>query len=159
MTDITDLMNQYRECARNLWNAYFSAHEFTWDLHEKYESVRKMLFEGLVAYQLDLSRECCGPVDLPNLKVVPSGNSVPILINRSSEGGGYWDAEKDMSVSKDNIQLIFLDYFDWSQFPIKDFNFYRCRIVRFPKCVEYEGREALIEVLNGKVFHEEESSQ
>jgi hypothetical protein len=48
MTDITNLMNKYRECARNLWNAYFSAYEFTWDLHEKYESIRKLLFDGLV---------------------------------------------------------------------------------------------------------------
>jgi hypothetical protein len=61
MTDITDLMNTYRECSRNLWNAYFAAHEFTWDLHEKYESVRKLLFEGLVVYQLELSKTVLWP--------------------------------------------------------------------------------------------------
>jgi hypothetical protein len=159
MTDITNLMNTYRECSRNLWNAYFSSREFTWDLHSEYESIRKLLFEALVVYELDLYKECCahdtGPP--PVLKVVPNATSVPILINRpSDDGGGYWDQEMDMSIGEGDVQLMFLDYFDYSQYPVKDFHFYRCRILRFPKHVEYEGREALIEVLNGKIFYDEQ---
>ena len=155
MTDITNLMNTYRECSRNLWNAYFSSREFTWDLHFEYESIRKLLFEALVVYELDLDKECCAhdTVAPPALKVIPSATTVPILINRPSEdGGGYWDQEMDMSVSEGDIQLMFLDYFDYSQYPVKDFKFYRCRILQFPKHIEYEGREALIEVSYGKVL-------
>ena len=59
----------------------------------------------------------------------PRPTSVPILINRPSDGGaGYWDQENDMSVGEGDIQLIFLDYFDYSQYPVKDFRFYRCKI-------------------------------
>ncbi|HWF06708.1 MAG TPA: hypothetical protein VHA06_23655 [Candidatus Angelobacter sp.] len=158
MTDITNFMNTYRECARNLWNAYFSSREFTWDLHSEYESIRKLLFEALVVYELDLYKECCAldTVPPPVLKVVPSATTVPILINRPSDGGGgYWDQEMDMSVGEGDVQLMFLDYFDYSQYPVKDFQFYRCRILRFPTHTEYEGREALIEASHGKVFYGE----
>jgi hypothetical protein len=109
---------------------------------------------ALLCNQLDLGKECCGDTAPPNLKVIPSGNPVPILISRSSEGGGYWDQESDLCVQGDDIQLKFLDYFDWSQQPVKDFQYYRCKIVQFPNHIEYEGREALIEVLNAKVVYE-----
>jgi hypothetical protein len=126
VTDITPLMNTYRECSRNLWNAYFSLREFTWDLHEEYESIRKLLFEALVVYELDLYEECSehDTVPPPVLNVVPDATSVPILINRPSDGGaGYWDQEKDMSIKEGEVQLAFLDYFDYSQYPVKDFHF------------------------------------
>jgi hypothetical protein len=161
MTDITSLMNTYRECARNLWNAYFSSREFTWDLHDEYENIRKLLFNALVVYELDSEIECCGigTALSPMLNVVPSAKSVPILINRpSKDGNGYWDQEMNMSVGTDDIRLMFLDYFDFSQFPVKDFKFYRCKILQFPKCIEYEGREALIEVSDAKIFHDAEAN-
>jgi hypothetical protein len=158
MTDITPLMNRYRECSRNLWNAYFSSREFTWDLHEEYESIRKLLFEALVVYELGLYKECCphDTVPPPVLKVAPDATSVPILINRPSDGGGgYWDQEMDMSVGEGDIQLTFLDYFDYSQYPVKDFRFYRCKILQFPSHAKYEGREALVEVSDTLVFYDE----
>src|SRR6266581_2155860 len=160
MTDITPLMNTYRECSRNLWNAYFSPREFTWDLHGEYEGIRKLLFDALVVYELGLYKECCArdTVPPPVLKVVPGATSVPILINRPSEGGGgYWDQEKDMSVGAGDIQLRFLDYFDYSQYPVKDFRFYLCKILQFPSHAKYEGREALVEVADTLVFHDEQT--
>src|ERR1700674_3767515 len=127
MTDITTLMNIYRECSRNLWNAYFSSREDTWDLHGAYESIRKQLFEALVVNELHLYEECAEHDTLPPpvLKVVPRTTSVPILINRPSDGGaGYWDQERDLSISEGDVQLAFLDYFDYSQYPVKDYHFY-----------------------------------
>jgi hypothetical protein len=160
MKDITPLMNTYRECSRNLWNAYFSLREFTWDLHDEYESIRKLLFEALVVNELDLYDECSEheTVHPLILKVVPDATSVPILINRPSDGGaGYWDQEMDMSVSEGDVQLIFLDYFDYSQYPVKDFHFCRCKILQFPGHATYEGREALVEVSHTKIFHDEQA--
>ncbi len=155
-------MNTYRECARNLWNAYFSSREFTWDLHNEYENITKLLFNALVVYELDSEIECCGIgiAAFPRLNVVPSSNTVPILINRpSKDGNGYWDQEMDMSVGADDISLMFLDYFDFAKFPFKDFKFYRCKILQFPKCIQYEGREALIEVSDTKIFHDAQAKQ
>jgi hypothetical protein len=80
-----------------------------------------------------------------------------ILIKRLSGPGeaGYWDQEKDMVVGPDDITLAFIDYFDFSQVPMKDFRYYLCKVLSFPSHADYEGREALLEVLDVKVFHDE----
>ena len=92
----------------------------------------------------------------PALKVVPRPRSL-ILIKRLSGPGesGYWDEEKDLVVGPDDIKLEFLDYFDFSQVPIKEFRYYRCKVLSFPSHVGYEGREALIEALHASILHDE----
>lgn len=103
-----------------------------------------------LSYEGDAEGENIPP---PALKVVPRASSL-ILINRS-RGSGYWDQEKDMAVGPDDIKLAFVDYFDFSQVPIKDFHYYLCRILSFPLHADYEGREALLQVSNAEVFHDE----
>ena len=155
MRDITDLMNSYRECSRNLWNVYFSAKDYWSESTCAYGSIRKLLFQTLVLDEL-LYDDSLEPPPPPVLRIVPRWSV--ILINRPSEdGNGYWDQEKDLAVGETDIQLEFVDYFDWSEYPLREFHFYRCKILKFPSHVEYEGRQALIEVLNCRVFHDEEA--
>lgn len=150
MRDLTDMMNSYRECSRHLWNVYFGTQENTCHLEQLYEGVRKLLFEGLVLSQL----ECDSGKEPPVLKVVPVA-SIPILIRRPSEDGNwYWDQEQDMQINRDQVQLAFSDYYDYSAHPVKDFRFYRCTVLRFPSHVEYEGRDALVEVAHARVFQD-----
>jgi len=160
MTDITGLMNGYRECSRDLWNVYFSGQKNIGAALDAFGEIRRLLFESLVVNELPYEGEAEG-VDIPApfLKVVPT-RSV-ILINRSSEsqGSGYWDQEKDMVVGPDDITLEFLDYFDFSQHPLRDFYYYLCKILTFPNHIEYEGRRALVQVLSAKVFHDEHAEQ
>ena len=157
MRDVTNLMNIYREASPNLWNAYFSRLEMSWDLHDDYEEVRRSLFKALVANEL-LDIGCSEAVRPPPLvlRVVPR-RSV-ILINRSSQPGGYWDAAKDLVVSEGEIELEFIDYFDFSAFPVKELEYFRCRVLRFPARVEYEGRDALLKPLDCHVMFDEESN-
>jgi hypothetical protein len=83
------------------------------------------------------------------------------LIKRLSgpQEAGYWDQEKDMVVGPDDITLAFVDYFDFSQVPIKDFHYYLCRIFSFPRRADYEGREALLKESDATVFHDELADQ
>jgi hypothetical protein len=156
MRDITELMNAYRECSRNLWNVYFSKRKDIGDALDVFEQIRELLFDSLVLSELSYEGEAEGE-DIPPsaLRVVPQRSL--ILIRRLSEPGeaGYWDEEKDMIVGPDAITLAFVDYFDFFQAPIKDFRYCLCRILSFPSHVEYEGREALIEALNAKLFQDE----
>jgi hypothetical protein len=161
MRDITELMNSYRECSRNLWNVYFSKRKDIGDSLDVFERIRRLLFDSLVLSEL--SYEGVGGSEdppPPALKVVPRARSL-ILIRRLSEPGeaGYWDQEKDMVVGPDDITLELVDYFDFSQVPIKEFRYYRCRILSFPSHAAYEGREALVEVLKAKLFHDESADK
>jgi hypothetical protein len=157
MRDITQLMNAYRECSRNLWNVYFATRENVGGSLDAFERIRELLFDSLVVsellYEGNAEREDAPP---PTLKVVPRARSL-ILIKRSSgpAEAGYWDQEQDMVVGPGDITLAFADYFDFAQVPIKDFRYYLCNILSFPRHADYEGREALLEVSDATVFHDE----
>lgn len=146
MQDVTDLMNNYRECSRNIWNTYFRADSCALD--SLYEQIRKLLLEALVARRLEQGSEMS-----PKLIVVPM-ESLPILIRRpSSDGNHYWDQEPELlAKNASRIQLEFIDYYDFFQEPVRDFRFYRCKVLKLPSHTQYEGREALVDVAHAKVF-------
>ena len=149
MEDVTILMNNYRECSRNLWNTYFSLQEDWCRLDSLYEQIRKLLFEALVLAQIEEE----APQKSPVLKVVPVSSSMTIFIRRpSKDGNTYWDREHDMKVEESAISLEFIDYYDFFQEPVKDFRFYRCRVLKFSSHPEYEGSEALADVADSKVI-------
>src|SRR6266508_2659987 len=129
MRDITDLMNTYRECSRNLWNVYFSTLEYASESTCAYKRIREILFESLVSDFLLYEESPDLDVPPPVLIVVPSPQAL-ILIQRISAPGEarYWDQEKDLIVREGDIRLQFVDYFDWSKYPIQDFHFYFCKI-------------------------------
>jgi hypothetical protein len=161
MTDITALMNTYRECSRNLWNVYFAQREDVGGSLDAFEQIRELLFDSLVVSELSYEGEAKGEdIPPPTLKVVPQTRSA-ILIKRLSGPGeaGYWDQEKDMVVGPGDITLAFVDYFDFSQVPVKDFRYCLCKVLSFPSHVGYEGREALLEATGVKVFHDESADQ
>jgi hypothetical protein len=160
MLDITDWMNEYRECSRNLWNVYFGPRENTSDLEDNYEQIRRLLFEGLVVGKLkEQENPTTRDVQVFALCVTPS-NSAPILIRRpSKDGNWYWDQGRGMTVSAEDIQLEFTDYYDYARYPIKDFRFYLCRILTFSAHAEYEGKEALVEVGHARVGFEQEQAR
>jgi hypothetical protein len=157
MRDITELMNAYRECSRNLWNVYFSRREDIGGSLDAFEDIRRLLFDSLVVSELSYDGEAEGEdIPPPALKVVPRERSL-ILIERPTGPGeaGCWDQEKDMVVGPNDITLSFIDYFDFFQIPMMDFRFYLCKILSFPTHVGYIGRKALIDAVDGRVFHDE----
>jgi hypothetical protein len=158
MRDITELMNAYRECSRNLWNVYFSKRLNIGASLDAFEQIRELLFNSLVVDELFYEGDAEGEnIPPPVLMVVPRLRSLILIRRPSDDGNMYWDQEKDMVVGPDDIALRYINYFDFSQVPIKDFHYYRCKILSFPSRVEYEGREALIHALDGHVFHDEEA--
>jgi|SRR6185437_3027595 len=161
LRDITTLMNTYRECSRNLWNVYFSSRTNIGASLDAFEQIRQLLFDSLVVNELSYEGEAeSQDIPPPALRIVPRARSL-ILIRRLTAPGeaGYWDQEKDMVVGPEDITLAFVDYFDFSQVPIKEFQYFLCKILSFPSHVEYEGREALVEAVKATVFHDESADQ
>ena len=155
--EITRLMIAYRECSRNLWNVYFSQREDIGGSLDTFGQIRELLFDALVLSELPYGDSGVTDGSPPVLNIVPKERAI-ILINRSSGPGeaGYWDQEKDMVVGPSDITLAFLDYFDFSQAPLQDFQYFRCRVVSFPSHSDYEGREALLAVTDAKVFYDDQ---
>lgn len=149
MRNVTDLMNKYRECSRHLWNTYIRAEKTNFQIESAYENVKKVLFEVIVRLPAGMKSEAL-------LFVVPMP-SLPVLIRRpSADGNYYWDQEPDLRAGDNDIDLAFIDYYDFFQEPVKDFRFYRCTILKFPRYPRYEGREALVDIAHADVFLREE---
>lgn len=145
-------MRTYRECARNLWNVYFSQKDDSGSALDAFEQIRELLFDSLVLGELSNDGEAA-----PALTVMPRPSSIILIDSLGIPGRGKrWVHEKDMVVGPDDIKLAFLDYYDFSEVPIKDFYYFRCKILSFSNHPEYEGREALLEAVDARVFHDEE---
>ncbi len=155
--DITRLMTAYRECSRNLWNVYFSEREDIGGSLDAFGQIRELLFDALVLSELPYGETGVTRGSSLILNIVPKERAL-ILIKRLSGPGeaGYWDQEKDMVVSPNDITLAFIDYFDFSDVPIQDFQYFRCRVVSFPSHSDYEGREALLAVIDAKVVYDDQ---
>jgi hypothetical protein len=157
MRDITALMYSYGECCRNLWSAYFTPGTDTASRHAYYERIRKLLFEALVINELLYEEVSDDGVSLdPLLKVVPRGRA-KIVIKWPTEPGqaDRWGEGGDMFIGPDEIDLTFIDIWGFHNYPIKDFRYFLCKIVKFPSHPEYERREVLIEALDSQVFDPE----
>jgi hypothetical protein len=157
MRDITDPMNAYRECLRHLWNTYFSGREDVGSSIDVFSRIEPLLFEGLIENELNYDGES-DPETLPPpiFKVVPRERA-PIIVKFLDEPGQAhrWGDGGNIYVGPEDIELDFIEYWDWSQWPIREFEYFLCRIARFQSHPQYEGREALIKAFDGRVFHDE----
>ncbi|UWZ86823.1 hypothetical protein [Occallatibacter riparius] len=137
---------------------YFARKENVGPSLDIYEPIRKMLFESIVVDELFYKGTADGTDILPPaLKVVPKHRSRLLVKALGSQGkANYWGEGGDLYVSPDDITLSFIDYYDFSNISLRDFQYYRCKILRFPSHSDYEGREALLQAMDGGVFHDEE---
>ncbi len=157
MRDVTDLMDRYRVVARSVWNTGFWClpEMRTWDAKDQFEQIKTLLFKSLVAARLEVGH-CCDLYSLPDqvYRVVPNGpEPVPAMISRPREGdrNSYWDDPiREMRASE--VELEFLDYFDWNAMALADFQYYRVRIAAFTSQPLLVGREALMEHGHARVF-------
>jgi hypothetical protein len=159
MTDITDRMQNYRECVRHIWNTHFrteAERRQDWDLRNDFCDAALILFRALVLDGFDVG-ETEGLADyraeqqpLLFLRLVIETAS-QILINRTGQSG-YWD-DPVSRLEKDDCDLRFIQFFDWSVLGFRDFAFYRVRIVASPRYPHLVGRDALVPVTSTvKIF-------
>lgn len=154
MRDITVLMTAYRECARNLWNVYFSRKENVGGALDDFDEIDRRLFEALVVNELDYEEDL-GEPPRPLLRVVPRCRT-EILIEQPHGPGEAtpWGERSRRFVVPDEISLEFLGYFDFEQIPIKEYRYLECKILRMSGQVAWEGRRALLVALDCLVFHD-----
>lgn len=165
MKDVTQLMNTYRECARGLWNIYFYPKALLypstnkWDYCDEFDEICTLLFTSLVLRPLDQTSynkarsSDIYPKPLMFLKVLPlSSAGTPIQINREvNKSYGYWDHQVKLVNSLD-VDLWFVDFFDFDLLSFRDFQYYRVQITNSSLDSELVDHYALIECNYVKVL-------
>jgi hypothetical protein len=154
MTDITADIHVYRETARHLWNSCLrniggpSATTI-----EAFDRICEELFSAIVLdpHGIEESPEQLNIQGFRGLRVVPGvAQGTPILINRTTPPGPYWDDPLVM-VRPEDIQLSLIGLFDWDSYSNIDMRFLRVHVNDCRVKPEVIGREALIEVFHSKV--------
>lgn len=155
--DITQLMLQYRECSRNLWNMYIrqQVSEFNtderneWDIKDEYDEICTILFSTLVLAPIGKSNFKKShsyekyQKELSFIDVVPC-NEIPILINREvGETSGYWDYPLK-SIQPADVGMRFVDFFDFDRLGFRDFEYIQVRIVESMVYPDLVQRDALV---------------
>jgi hypothetical protein len=166
MQDVTSFVLRYREAARHVWNCFLrDAPRDGPGLHD-WEALKQVLFTALVLRNCGHD-ECAAALlasdrygfswiePIAHLHVVPLGD-VPILISRDpGPHGNYWDHAINR-VGSNDVDLRFIDFFDWDQTGHIDFRFYLVNIEGSTRHPTVIGHRALLEVSYARVLVESE---
>ncbi len=154
MKKVTHIFQKYREATRHLRNTFYvPADRNDWDMDEDFDEVCVLIFKHLVLGELQIERESFDWLSKPsNLFLVESSaDDLPIMINRDGQSG-YWDNPID-KVKKGDLEMHFIDYFDWDSMDQIDFRYYQVRIVRSDKFPQLVDCDALIETIYADIFY------
>lgn len=143
--------------ARSVWNtAFWPDPNFrNWDSVERFNEIERILFDQLVLARLNKSfpAEDIFQKPIGFFRVSPSSPSVPIMIQspRPDAQLGYWDDPVDR-VPQDNVEMHFMEFFDWNPLDYRDLKYYRVLIAGFHEQPHLVGRQALIERQHVNLF-------
>ena len=156
--DCTELFMQYREMARLIWNlAFWAKAEVrasdcfqTGDYVAAFREIAARLYEGMVLLPLGYEDRVID-IDSPG-RTVPfhielkyGGTKLLVARNGPTEPGRIYENHK-LPLDLGSYELIFVDFFDWSQLDLRDFRFFEVLIKRLDAKPEYAGHHGLIEV-------------
>jgi hypothetical protein len=159
MTDVTPLLNAYRECARLVWNNFLRQRAepyVDFDALDAFSGICSSLFVELVLRPLGKARFKRANADepWPFLNVKPISDPFPVMISRPSAHGKYWDHPVTALALK-GLSLALIDYFDWDRFGYIDMQYYMVRIILCDEHPDIVGRNALIDVHHARIEAEE----
>ena len=142
--NVTSSFNRYKESIRNLWNTYFYNNGTAgWDDHEFFEDIDKLLFEKLIITDILEIKEVKYDLALKLFRLKGTDNGLPIMINRTGDGGA-WD-HPITALIHDEYEIQYESYFDWDQLGIKDCRYIMSKILYSKMHPEIIGHKALIE--------------
>lgn len=155
MKNVTEIFDQYRECARHVRNVYFSTIQSKdWDTVENFEAVAKSLFERMVICRFRIGFFQLEPCEYTRdfFRIVPkTAHGTPVAIAREKNRTGAWDHSIN-TLTPTDCEIAFIKYFDWDDHSVIDFRYYWGEILNSQKYPEIVGHALLIETQYDDVY-------
>ena len=148
--NITEIMLKFREAIRHSWNTYFlGANEIMGPyIEEARSAVEQGFFQGIVLnyYGLDKYPTPQYRTTLPFIHIIPSPLLTDFDIQVGEQKDGYfaWGSPVRIAVEK-NIELEFIEFFDWDQFEQMNLSLVKVHIKRMDARPDLVGSYALLE--------------
>ena len=165
MRDITNKLFVYLEAKRHLWNAYFvnvfnSLYECS--PLEEYEEIDRLLFSALVLKDINKTllfdkNFKFGEMPFPYLMVIPKEGIDKMNVMVCAPSSHKWEFV-NLLFDK-NVQLSFIEFFEWDRYAYTTYPYFRVRIMRYDKKQEIVGWDALIETKDARIFFVEEENK
>jgi hypothetical protein len=150
--DITNRIAEYRSTKTLLWNLLFRKRvdSFYSAVLSCFERIDHELFRALVvpneqAFTLPL---CLGSEPLSFIKIHGRwpGIRIQVRVGRTLENGNrVWESERIDFLSPEEVELDFIECFDWDPYGSPTFSLFRCRIVNSTVLPELVGHQCLVE--------------
>lgn len=151
--NVTELLQRYRQCLRDIWNAHFWQHPElrNWDSVTVFEKLKPCLFRALVLESLAEGCAHTAPPEgsflvVPNVPENGGGRLATHVVVTKSEGGGRSYVEELLTLRASDATLRFVDIFDWSMMGYVDFRYYLAEVSAFAARPDLIGLEVLVDV-------------
>lgn len=167
MRNVTEVFKNYRICLREIWNRCFWADTFfqksdnsekIWNAVKHFDRLVPFFFDALVMEKL--INNCCVEENLSKgtydhiFRIVPAGSTTIWPFKKQDRTGesfknpisGRGSTESGIKIEAKQIDMRFLNFFEWSATDCYDLKYYVVEIRSFPEKPELEGREALVDV-------------
>lgn len=152
MRNITEIVQEYLEAKRHIWNTYFRSKAIS--LKEcspldQYEEIDKLLFKALVIHEISNPSE---PEKYFRVKAREGLSLLQLSISEPiTSNNRVWNKSNYFEVSK-NSSFEFIDFFDWVPYGFVTYPYIRIKIDEQSKLPDLIGREALIENMNATIW-------
>jgi hypothetical protein len=126
------------------------------DAIDRFSEISSELFRELVLKRLGKATFARKSDDepYPFLSLKPIVGTFPIMVERPSANGKYWDDPVGRLDSK-SVVLLFIGFYDWDKFGYIDLQYYRAKITGCEEHPEIVGREGLVDVHHARVILDE----
>jgi len=154
--DITDLMLEYAEARRSLWNNFFrrraiGPHQA--DVVEDFQEIDRIMLSTVVRRSLGMDFPMdtffVGESSLDCIEIVLRQHVSHAAALVTEEAGGFgnkrWRGGLELSATSP-MRIEFVEFFDWDQLGFITSSLCHGRIVELPGHDELVGRDLLIEV-------------
>lgn len=162
MHDITDMLFDYLEAKRHLWNVHFrlkvsSLRECsTLDL---YEEIDRHLFAALVVQELRVDNlDAIGdwrqrPWDFFRITPREQLDRLNIMLSDPiTDANRRWNSAEPFEIVK-GADFGFVEFFDWNVYGHTSYPYFRMKIDARARMPSLQGREALCEVSQVRAFY------
>lgn len=149
MNDITNIMYNFREAARGLWNNHCQQLDT-----KEFEPIEECLFKTLVMNQCE--PHVCHSEYLEeyftSIFVAPEIGPKGITVTWARENRNTW-VWSELKLKQNNSDLRFMHFFDWQENQSRDFQYARAKILSCSEHPEIEGADILIEANRCHFYH------
>jgi hypothetical protein len=160
MFDVTEELEQYRQCLRDIWNRYlWSDSAFRdWDMVDHFNAIRPVLLSNLLREKVRRTANLNSHIQ-PELFVRPSvadqsglgGAAIRISETAASQVSRDW-IQAPSYIRGSDMLLRFIDFFDWDQANFRNLEYFLVAISHSARYPQLVGREALIRTSDARVI-------